>query len=261
MAAHRYWRLNFITIQNNGNATSANNPGTALAEVQLCTSDGTNRCGSGTPSASSIFSGQPASNAFDGNAATLWSSNSGQSQPTWLAYDFGAGNTWDIQKVTLTARNDTAWAQVSPQTFYVQYSDDGVTWTNYWYIGTGQVATWTSGSTQSWLYAPGLANRVERTQQAAFTQAIPAFNGVQIGKAPTPGPRTVSGFVKVNGYGTAGLLVRAYAKLTGEMIGQATSTTGGAFSINCGANWADVYCLAFDPATFQALVFDQITPI
>lgn len=83
---------------------------------------------------------------------------------------------------------------------------------------------------------------------------------MQIGHAPTPGPKTVSGTVKVNGTATGGLLVRAYAKATGEFIGQATTDGSGNYSINCGANWADVYVLAFDPTTYQAVVYDQVVP-
>jgi hypothetical protein len=98
-------------------------------------------------------------------------------------------------------------------------------------------------------------------QQPAFEINPPSPpNIVQVGKAPTPGPHTVSGTAYVNGVATAGIIVRAYAKATGELLGQATTGAGGAYSINCGVDWADVYVTAFDPTTFQAIVFDEVVP-
>jgi hypothetical protein len=70
----------------------------------------------------------------------------------------------------------------------------------------------------------------------------------------------VSGTVKVQGVATAGLILRAYAKSTGELIGSTTTASDGTYSINCGQNWADVTVVAYDPATYQALAQDQIVP-
>jgi hypothetical protein len=78
---------------------------------------------------------------------------------------------------------------------------------------------------------------------------LPAYNG-----------RTVSGTVTVLGVATAGLIVRAYAKATGDMIGQATTASDGTYSIKCGANWADVTVIAYDPTTYQAIAFDRVVP-
>jgi hypothetical protein len=83
---------------------------------------------------------------------------------------------------------------------------------------------------------------------------------VQQGKAPTPGPHTVSGKVTVLNVATAGILVRCYAKSTGELLGQTTTAADGTFTINCGVNWNDVEVIAYDPTTYQALIFDQIVP-
>lgn len=73
------------------------------------------------------------------------------------------------------------------------------------------------------------------------------------------GTRTVSGTVKVAGVATGGLQVYAHAKLTGEMVGYTVSAGDGTYSIKCGY-FDDVYVVAFDPTTYQALVFDQIAP-
>lgn len=255
MAAHRYWRLSFI-YDNGGSALSSAT--TAITELQLCTSDGTNRVGSGTASASSANASYPAPNAFDGGTTTWWASN-GAANPTWLAYDFGAGNTWDIQQITITSRNDGSYSSQSPTAFYVQYSDDGSAWSNYWYVPISQVVAWTQASSQTFTYIVPKGNAL-KGNGPAYESAIPAYNAVQIGKAPTPGPKTVSGTVTVNGTATGGLLVRAYAKATGELIGQTTSANDGTYSIKCGENWADVEVIAFDPTTYQAIIYDQVVP-
>ncbi|MBK3333567.1 discoidin domain-containing protein [Burkholderia pseudomallei] len=255
MAAHRYWRLSFI-YDNGGSALSSAT--TALTELQLATSDATNRVGSGTASASSANASYPAANAFDGSTTTWWASN-GAANPTWLAYDFGSGNAWDIQQITLTSRNDGSYSSQSPTAFYVQYSDDGSTWSNYWYVPSSQVVAWTQASSQTFTYLVPAGKEIEEYDEATRI-AAPAWNAVQVGKAPTPGPKTVSGTVTVNGTATGGLLVRAYAKATGEFIGQATSASDGTYSIKCGENWADVYVIAFDPTTYQAVIYDQVVP-
>ncbi|CAJ4966302.1 F5/8 type C domain [Burkholderia pseudomallei] len=255
MAAHRYWRLSFI-YDNGGSALSSAT--TAITELQLCTSDATNRVGSGTASASSSNASYPAANAFDGSTSTWWASN-GAANPTWLAYDFGAGNAWDIQQITITSRNDGSYSSQSPTAFYVQYSDDGSTWTNYWFVPQSQVVAWTQASSQTFAYFATAGKKVLENNEATRITP-PAWVAVQIGKAPTPGPHTVSGTVTVNGTATGGLLVRAYAKATGEFIGQATSASDGTYSIKCGADWADVYVIAFDPTTYQAVIYDQVVP-
>jgi len=96
--------------------------------------------------------------------------------------------------------------------------------------------------------------------QPAFALTVPPAAVLQLGKAPTPGPHTVSGTVQVNGVPTAGLLVRAYAKATGEFLGQTTTDGSGNYTINCGNNFTDVTVVAYNPPTYEALVADQITP-
>lgn len=99
-----------------------------------------------------------------------------------------------------------------------------------------------------------------RGVQPAFQQSIPTGGAVAFGKVPPNNKRTVSGIVKVNGTPTAGLVVCAHAKVTKELLGTATTAGDGSYSINCGNNFTDVYVVAFDPSTFQAMVLDQIAP-
>ena len=71
--------------------------------------------------------------------------------------------------------------------------------------------------------------------------------------------KSVSGQVTVLGSATSGLIVRAYAKNNGEFLGQAVTDGSGNYSIHCGTV-TDVYVIAFDPNTYQALVYDRVAP-
>jgi len=145
MAAHRYWRLASV-------ATSAVSGDTTLGEIQFRDGGGTNRIGSGTPSASSEYpGGYVAANAVDGNPATEWSSfNDGDAG--WWQYDFGAGNAYDIQSVVITASTYSADYRFTPSQFILLYSDDGTTWTDT--AAVSAASAWTSGATQT-IATPG----------------------------------------------------------------------------------------------------------
>ncbi len=69
----------------------------------------------------------PASNAFDGNTGTRWSS--AFSDPQWLQVDLGTSQT--ICQVTLT------WEAAFAKSFQIQTSNDGTTWTNIFTTTTG----------------------------------------------------------------------------------------------------------------------------
>jgi hypothetical protein len=132
VAAHRYWRLLFL---------STNSVDTQAAEVEMRESTGgVDATGSGTASASSVFSSPTwdAANAFDNNNATAWNS-SGFASPTYLAYDFGVGVTKNIKEISLRVRSD--FINNAPISFQIQYSDDNSTWTTSWTV-TGQTG-WT----------------------------------------------------------------------------------------------------------------------
>jgi hypothetical protein len=69
----------------------------------------------------------PASNAFDGNTTTRWSS--AFSDPQWVQVDLGTTQT--ICQVTLT------WEAAFAKSFQIQTSNDGTTWTNIFTTTTG----------------------------------------------------------------------------------------------------------------------------
>lgn len=141
-AVHKDWR---ILITNSGTNT------VSLEEMQMYDPSGTLLTTGGTPTASSTFSGFPASNAFDGSYSTFWDSSGTPSitAPEWLWYSM-AGAV-DVATVRITCREGST--SQAPVAFTVQYSDDsGVTWTG----ATGNLTpTWAnSGPTYvTWSFA------------------------------------------------------------------------------------------------------------
>lgn len=145
---YRYWR-NWITASDKGDITS-------MAEISLIGS-GSNLLTGGTASASSVFSGQPASQAVDGNGATVWATtNSGDATPPWWwSYDFGVGGgITGFNKLTITSRTDGPNQLQTPSTGIIQCSTDGASFTNY--FSYTAVTPWTTGQTQTFLvFVPG----------------------------------------------------------------------------------------------------------
>lgn len=126
MAAHVYWRLYITATGSDGFA--------GLAEwVPKDSGGSTIATTGGTASASTAYPGQPASNAFDGNASTFWLTNGGA--PHWIQYQFPSAV--DIASFTLTnpsGGNDPH----CPMDFQLQFSDNGSTWTTlYTWLGAG----------------------------------------------------------------------------------------------------------------------------
>lgn len=257
MSAHVYWRIGINYMVNSASGNNA-----AIAEFSLHTTVGGGQAATGgTASASSVYSTDTASLAFDGNASTFWAS-AASGLNSWLQYQFASAV--DIVEYAITCRNDSYYTQ-APESWSLQYSDDGSTWTTadtVFYAGwtQGSTATFAVGANTGVLNGAAVGNSVRGARPAFEPGSAFPGNVVQVGKAPTPGPHTVSGTVKVNGTATGGLLVRAYAKATGELIGQTTSASDGTYSIKCGANWADVEVIAFDPTTYQAVIYDQVAP-
>jgi hypothetical protein len=129
--SHAYWRV-YFTAQTGTFAL-------AMATVELrATLGGADQCfGVATASASSTFS------SF---AATIWSSlgvltTSGS--PNWLAFAFPGAVT--VEQLAITTRPDV---DGHPTDWYVQSSDDGVTYVTEWVV-TGETG-WALGETRTY---------------------------------------------------------------------------------------------------------------
>lgn len=137
MAAHRHWRL-YIT------ATGGDPNYTQIAELELRAAiGGADQTGAGTASALTALSGFEASKAVDNTTSSKWSTTVGNVTPTWIAYDFGAGNDVDIVEVAVACAG-TAFDARGPRVFDVEWSDDGSTWTTAWSVNEPSL-TYTSG--------------------------------------------------------------------------------------------------------------------
>lgn len=138
---HRYWRIRSSKIQ--GNHASDN---FGLTEIEMrALSGGADQCSGGTAISSSDFSGSfAASNAFDNNTATIWSSVTGGGAH-WIGYDFGSGNAVNVNEVFVTSRTDYLNSNVL--TAFVESSDNGSTWTTQWQLT--EMANWAAGETRT----------------------------------------------------------------------------------------------------------------
>jgi hypothetical protein len=250
MAAHLYWRLNISAT--NGSV------GAIVTELAMYVAGGASSATTGGTASASSTSAGSASNAFDNSTSTSW--QSGTTLPVQLQYQFASAV--DITSYALTGNSNTSNV---PNSWTLEYSDDGSSWTvadtvtkqKAW-VGTSDVRYYTVGANAG---QTATGKQLNPSGPLGRQTTPAAGNQVQIGKAPPTAARTVSGTVSVLGTLTGGLLLRAYAKATGEFLGSATSAPGtGAYTINCGPYFGDVEVIAFNPTTYQALIYDQVAP-
>ena len=118
---HRYWIIQF---------SGSTDWAFSAAKIEMRPTRGAaDQCVGGTAIASASDGGA-AANAFDANPATFWSTTQGDSgnvyyHPTWIGYDFGAGNAKAVEEVAITARNDPPAQDQTPTWGRVMFSDNG----------------------------------------------------------------------------------------------------------------------------------------
>ena len=142
-ATVRYWRVFILTTTNSPITDNA----ASMAEMTYrSTPGGSNIATGGTASASNTFSGLSPANAFDGNPATIWGTNSGAGPNSWLKYAFASDVS--VAEVTITARNDAPNYGVSqtPRSFRIESSPDNSNWTTEWSVS--DAGAWTNGQTK-----------------------------------------------------------------------------------------------------------------
>lgn len=112
----RYWLISDM---------SCGSSALSFAELRLRSTVGGADLSVSAATASSTYSGDPISNAYDGNPSTLWSSNSIVTGVT-IIYDLGTPKT--VAEVYILARNDSSInAKQTPYGFSLSGSDDNVT--------------------------------------------------------------------------------------------------------------------------------------
>ena len=174
MTTHAWWQLN-CTGNDGGNAYG-------LLQLQFRTSIGGGQAATGgTATASETFDG--AGGPYDLSHAlanTGLYSGVDASNPQFLRYHFASAV--DIAQIMIQARNDGGEQDQAPDTFDVQYSDDGTTWTTKWSVST---SGWGSGETRT--FAP--AGSETSTASLALTGV--SFSGAG-GRTETATPVTLA---------------------------------------------------------------------
>lgn len=133
----RYWRI-YITDNAGGAYTS-------IDEVEMAGfSSGPNLCTGGTAIASSAYSANPASNAFNNTVGTnvTWATNTGQALPSWLGYDFGSAVA--IREIRIAPVESGGLGNRRPRDFHFEYSHNNADWTDIGAAVIGETS-WTEG--------------------------------------------------------------------------------------------------------------------
>ena len=217
MAAHRYWRLRFPSGTVIGGRTYLTIP-----EVQFRSSiGGSQGATGGTATASSTYSGFPASNAFIGSS--FWSSSGSATEGQWIAYDMGVGNSLSV--VEFYVKPLSGYSSDMPPYIVCEYSDNDVDWVPELYA-TG--ITWANDGT-----GQAFSNTATRTGGHRFWRVYATGNGA--------GTNTVLGGTELKFYATIGgpdiapLTLMTSDTVTDEFTagkladGQTPSASGGFF--------------------------------
>jgi hypothetical protein len=169
MAAHLYWRVHI---------TAAGGSVAAIAEMEMYDAAGALLTTGGTASASSFYApeGLVAANAFNGNFGDWWASNGVPStgSPEWLRYQFASAV--DVAVVRIMPR---PLSSQYPNTFSIQYSDDGSAWTT----AAGPVSpAWGSVTLKAWSFGIGAAAGSYANWRLYVTAVVGVAQGASCGE-------------------------------------------------------------------------------
>lgn len=228
MTARKHWGLLLLPRPGSGS-------GVAVAEVEMrAAPGGADQCVGGTPGGSTT-SGNPAANAFDNAASTLWhhgSAGSGQR----LSYEFAT--PVEIVEVAITLPGSAATypgATFGPSAVWLQWSDDGVTWQ----FGQGATDLSTFGNGQTAVLPVSDAPPVFRLsggflRLAGFVGTSPAVlaGRALVARPADDGPGRIAGTVANDGTPVVPVRrrVRLFDQLSGRLVREVWSEAGtGAF--------------------------------
>lgn len=146
-AAHQWWGLQLFTVNTNS--------WFSFAEFEVhATIGGSQVLTGGTARATETAGGNVPANAFDGNLATFWASNSTQSGDGGILLTYGSLAVAKVcAQIALITQAGAVAADVN--TFNVIYSDDGFAWG----VEFGESGvTWSSGNQTQLFTNPGAVN-------------------------------------------------------------------------------------------------------
>ena len=145
MDPHRYWRINIILLNNSANYQE-------IEEIQFQNAAGTDLTTSGTASASSSNGSFLPALAFDDADSGVWRAGSAVT-PAWIMWDFGSGNAQTVEKLMMRAHSSDM-----PRGWYVEYSDDNVTWTIR--DVRNNEAVWSSNEERTYTFLPPVSEMI-----------------------------------------------------------------------------------------------------
>ncbi|ARK07425.1 F5/8 type C domain protein [Sphingobium phage Lacusarx] len=137
LVSARYWRLYM------DEGRGSNNNYVTLTSVDFLDSSGQRIAPSGgTAFASSIYSAaENADKAFDGLSNTVWTTTTtSPAYPHYVGYDFGAGNVMEVAGISVA--NRVNYTLGIPLHSWLQWSNDGIEWTNYIELYWGPKDSW-----------------------------------------------------------------------------------------------------------------------
>lgn len=141
IGARRFWRMKI-------DHTGADGANTSLARIAFFDETGTDNGYAGkTLLSSSVFGTYNATNAFDASNSTVWISSAGAGN-AYIGIDYGAGTPKKVESVLMRAD----LAARAPINFRLQYSDDGVAYTDHPIVIPTQAA-WSGTENRTFAYA------------------------------------------------------------------------------------------------------------
>lgn len=207
-------------------------------------------CNGGTAISGGDSSGKPASNAFANDNSTTWwtSSQTAVNGVAYIGYNFGAGVTRAIRKISLNQDGSTACVT----SVKVQYSSDGITWNtaatvtiaagvNYITVpGIGAYQYWRLLANSATLSASSwMVNEIEmyeayQTHHVFADRSAPGVIGLVSSKNKPRTGKLTANVVNNSGYYTADLCVGGTPISSGDW---STYTKDKAFDNNTGTAW------------------------
>ncbi|AAQ63342.1 tail fiber protein [Burkholderia phage BcepNazgul] len=240
--AHKYWRINCSAAQTGG-------VGMRVAELRFIDTNGAQIATTGgTASGSAQNTTFGPDNAFDGNTATYYRSNSAPlaGAEIFLGYQWPAAKS--VARVQIAVTDNLSGG---PSNFTVQYSDDGSAWTTAWTVTgagpyTDQVfidfaspdVTTTSDDQLRWL---GDVKLTSLTDGQAITWSASQgkfVNASVVGEAPTDGQRYTRGGSGTATWQTLGAFVKSGSTHAAGLVPDPGATAGTTKYLREDATWA-----------------------